>query len=77
MSSTRLTGHDLTHGIEYRVTTDRDLISGRELARIEYRLDSAKRRWWTRFLVVLDDETTLETVYENLDELIAAHRRQA
>lgn len=59
----------MTASFEYRLAHDEDLLSGRQLARVEYRREGVRR--WSRFLVVLDDETTYETVASNVEEIIA------
>lgn len=56
---------------EYRISHDTNLLNGDALARVEYRRKSVRK--WSRIVVVLDDETTYETVAENIESLLLLH----
>lgn len=60
---------------EFRVTRDQDLLSGRDLARVQYREPGV--RLWSKFLVVLDDETTFELVEEEAERIILLKEAQS
>lgn len=57
--------------LEFRFSRDTDLLSGQDLVRVEYRREGVRR--WSKFLVVLDDETTYETVEENAEAIAVYH----
>lgn len=60
---------------EYRISHDTNLLGGEALARVEYRREGVRR--WSRFVVVLDDETTYETVADNIDSLLLLHEAKS
>jgi hypothetical protein len=60
---------------EFRLEQDKNLLTGDDLARIRYRRDGVRR--WSSFVVVLDDETTFETVETNAEHLIALYEARS
>jgi hypothetical protein len=52
------------------VERDRDVLSGEEVARIRYRRNG--ERCWSSFVVVLDEDTTFETVEANSEQIVIA-----
>lgn len=62
---------DRTGTYEYRLEHDTNLLNGDALARIRYRRDGVRN--WRSFVVVLDAETTYETVAANTESLIALY----
>lgn len=51
-----------------RLEHDTNLLNGDDLARIKYRRIGVRK--WSSFVVVLDEETTFETVANNAEHLI-------
>jgi hypothetical protein len=60
---------------EFRLERDENLLNGDQLARIIYRRNGVRR--WSKFVVVLDDETTFETVKANAEHLIVLYEARS
>jgi len=56
---------------EYRLSQDTNVLNGKALARVQYRRPGVRK--WTRFLIVLDDEVTYESVVTGIEEILRAH----
>jgi hypothetical protein len=66
----------ISHGpratpLEYRLEPDTNLLNGDALVRVRYRRDGQVR--WSTFVVVLDEDTTYETVEANAETLISLY----
>lgn len=60
---------------EFRLERDTNLLTGDEVARIIYRRNGVRQ--WSKFVVVLDDETTFETVEANAEHLIVLYEARS
>jgi len=58
---------------EFRLQRDENLLNGDQLVRIIFRRKGVRR--WSKFVVVLDDETTFDTVEANAEHLILLYER--
>lgn len=58
--------------VEYRLEHDTNY-DDKPLARVSFRHDGQRR--WQRFVVVLDGDTTYETVAQNVETIIAEYER--
>lgn len=58
---------------EYRIEHDTNVLNGSALARIKYRPEGVRN--WRKFVVVLDDWMTYETVAQNAEAIISRFER--
>ena len=61
--------------LELRVERDTNLLTGDDLARVIYRRAGVRK--WSKFVVVLDEETTFETVEANAETLVSLYEARA